>query len=205
MNSWLFWQGVWMQEKCVFGFCSAASVWQVLSEADITKRSPTHSYTLATGRGSISSMKRSRVIIYYFCSFWNISSSHWQMAPFGVTLPSKHNKKNQIKSKSSVSDCTTTHTNKHTHVNINDSYETLCAAFCFFLFVSARLDAVTLIPALQVAAQEAGLRNSGPCACLKSLSLVMRVWLTQLVCLSANWVCLHERRKKKKSDIRGKC
>lgn len=149
------------------------------------------------GGGSISSMKRSPVIIYCFYSFWNMSSSHWQKAPFGVTLPSKQNKKaNQVLGV--ISDCTT-HT--HTHVNIDKLDETLCAASCFFLFASARLDAATLIPALQVAAQEAGLHNSGPCACLKSLSLVMRVWLTQLVCLSANWVCLQEKKRKKKYRV----
>lgn len=85
-----------MQEKHLFGFCSAVSVWQAVSETDITKRSPTHSYTLATGGGSISSMKRSRVIIYYFCSFDTFFISLTD-APFGVTLPSKHNKKaNQV-------------------------------------------------------------------------------------------------------------
>lgn len=95
------------------------------------------------------------------------------------------------------------HRHKHTHVMHKHRWVAQNFMCCFpFLFVSATLGAVTLIPALQVAAQEAGLRNAGPCACLRSSSLVMRVWLTQLVCLSANWVGLRE---KKQSDIRGKC
>lgn len=163
---------------------AAVSVWQALSEADATKHSPTHSYTLATGGGSTTSMKRSRAIIYYAVL---------------LTLPSKHiHKANQVFGV--IFNCTTTQTQTHTRQQRWVAQNFMC---CFpFLFVSATLGAVTLIPALQVAAQEAGLRNAGPCACLRSSSLVMRVWLTQLVCLSANWVGLRE---KKQSDIRGKC
>lgn len=118
-----------------------------------------------------------------------------------LTLPSKHiQKANQVLGV--IFNCTTTQIQTHTRQHRWVAQNFMCCFLCLFLFVSATLGAVTLIPALQVAAQEAGLRNAGPCACLRSLSLVMRVWLTQLVCLSANWVGLRE---KKQSDIRGKC
>lgn len=81
-----------------------------------SERSPTHSYTLATGGGSISTMRRSRVIIYYFSSFWNILHLTDRCSIWGhFTIQT------QQKSKPSVSDCTATHTHTQEHTPMSTS------------------------------------------------------------------------------------
>lgn len=140
---------------------------------------------------------------FFCCCSWNVSSSHWQKTPFGSLYKNsseylrKANKEFGV-----ISSCTAPHRRTHTHTR-SKLYGTRSVNFLMLFLYQRHLMLVTLIPVLQVAAQEAALRNSGPWACLKSLSLVMCVWLAQLVCLSANWVCLHE--EKKQTDIRGKC